>query len=537
MKWIKTPLEAERINYIPPLPDLLHDLSRISLSEGVKTAARDDVEQIADHFPHTFGRPTVHFSYEGIKKEPLPLRVGVVLSGGQAPGGHNVISGLFDALKKLHPGSLLFGFLGGPIGIVNNDYIEIAEDLLADYRNTGGFDLLGSGRTKIKTEEQLSYTLKVIEELELDGLVIIGGEGSNAYVAVLAEYLLSKGCKTCVVGVPKTIDGDLRAELLEISFGFDTACKIYAELIGNIERDAISSKKYYHFIKLMGRTSSHITLECALQTHPNIALICEEVAAQKKTLEQIVSEIADVIYARAERGKDYGVVVVPEGLIEFVPQMKELIEEINRALPKGKSYEIIKQLSLENQALFAQFPEQVRNQLLFERDVQGNVKLSHIATEQLLIEMIRENLHKREGFKGNFITMSHFFGYEGRSGFPSNFDASYCIALGHVAALLVHFGCTGYMALCHNLPYPIEEWKAAGIPITMLMAMEKKILEKRPLIPKSLVDLDDEPFVYFAYQREMWALEDDYRYPGPIQFGPSRLTEQPTFTLLLKRRG
>ncbi len=531
MKKLKTPLEAVRLKYDPPLPEILTDLTHCSIEGGSVTTSVADEAEIQKFFPSTFGRKILSCTKGALPGKCAPLRVGVMLSGGQAPGGHNVITGLFDALKKLHSDSRLFGFLCGPIGIVDNKHVELTAEILADYRNTGGFDLLGSGRTKVKTDEQLACSLKVIQDLKLDGLVIIGGEGSNAYCAVLAEYLLKHGCQTRVVGIPKTIDGDLQDGMLEVSFGFDTACKIYAELVGNIARDAISSKKYYHFIKLMGRSASHITLECALQTHPNMALICEEIVAEGKDLEQIADELAEMVYQRSQQGKEYGVVLIPEGLIEFIPKMMELIKELNPLLAKYPESEIAAHLSEKSRAAFDFLPLQIRQQLLSDRDHHGNVKLSHIATEQLLIHAVKEKLKQKEGYKGQFTALSHFFGYEGRSGFPSNFDASYCYALGHTAALLIQGGYTGYMAVVHHLGYHIEDWKAGGIPITMLMSMDK-----RPVIKKTLVDIHEEPFIYFDYQRGRWAMEDDYRYPGPIQYDSSSLSEQPTFTLLLRRR-
>lgn len=532
----KSRLQKFRESYKSPLPDLLKKLESIQFEKGEKTTSVSDQEQIQKLFPKTFGRPIVHGKI-GEKKEGKPLKVGVVFSGGQAAGGHNVIAGLFDALKILHPKSQLFGFLGGPSGIVQNKWKEISEDILAPYRNQGGFDLIGSGRTKIETEEQLQTSLKTMETHRLDGLVIIGGDDSNTNAAILAEYFLDKKCPTRVIGVPKTIDGDLKNAFLATSFGFDTAAKVYAEMIGNLARDALSAKKYYHFVKLMGRSASHLTLECALATHPNITLIGEEVEAQKQTLSQITQEIADIIINRAKNGLSYGIVLIPEGLIEFIPEIKKLIQELNALagqVAELKKEEIETKLSQEAKECFALIPKEIQKQLLLDRDPHGNVQVSLIETEKLLIQVVEQELAKR-GFKEKFAAQSHFFGYEGRSGFPSNFDAHYCQALGYTAALLINEGLTGYMACIGNLHHPVESWSISGLPITLLMYMEMRKGKQRPVIQKALVDLQGKPFAFFKKNRASWAEKDQYRYPGPIQFfGSEALTDSIPLTMQLE---
>lgn len=531
---MKSGIEEERLKYKPHLPRCLRDVSSLQVVEGESTEAMGDRDQIKELLPKTYGQPVVKFK-EGMSKTHAALRVGVVLSGGQAAGGHNVITGLFDALKRMNPGCRLFGFLGGPSGIVENSYIELTEEILADYRNTGGFDLIGSGRTKIEKPEQLEASRKNVESLSLNGLVVVGGDDSNTNAALLAEYFQSHGCHTHVIGVPKTIDGDLKNAHVEISFGFDTACKTYSEMIGNIERDALSAKKYYHFIKLMGRSASHITLECALQTHPNIALIGEEAAAKNRTLEQITEEIADIVCERAKQDKNYGVVLIPEGLIEFVPEMKQLIKELNALMAKQVD-DVAAGLSEKARETFDYLPEQIARQLLLDRDPHGNVQVSHISTESLLIHTVKKTLEARSDYKGKFNPVNHFFGYEGRCCFPSNFDADYCYSLGFAAAVLIDSGHTGYMSIVHKLSQPAEEWEVGGIPITMLMNMEERKGKRKPVIQKALVDLDGEPFKRFAQKRDSWSVEDHYRYPGPIQlFGPDSLTNEKTYTLKLEQ--
>lgn len=528
---MKYPLEEARLKYQPPLPRSLQDLSILEVETGEPTKTKDRIKEL---LPKSCGQPIVSFK-KGQAKTHIPLRVGVVLSGGQAAGGHNVIIGLFDALKKIHPDCRLFGFLGGPSGIVENQYIELTADVLNDYRNTGGFDLIGSGRTKIETPEQLEASKKNIEALNLQGLVIIGGDDSNTNAAILAEYFLTHSCHAKVIGVPKTIDGDLKNEQVDISFGFDTACKTYSEMIGNIARDALSAKKYYHFIKLMGRSASHITLECALQTHPNMALIGEEVAKKRLTLQQITHQIADMICERAKEGKNYGVVLIPEGLIEFVPEMKQLIKELNEKMAQ-RVEDVEGSLSEAARETFEFIPKEIAKQLLLDRDPHGNVQVSHIATEQLLIHTVKAELQNRTTYKGKFNPINHFFGYEGRSCYPSNFDANYCYSLGFAAAVLIDAGLTGYMSVVHHLTHAVEGWEVGGIPITMLMVMEERKGKLKPVIQKALVDLKGEPFNLFASLREKWSIEDHYAYPGPIQlFGPSSITDDSTFTLKLEQ--
>lgn len=465
------------------------------------------------------------------------MRVGVLFSGGQAPGGHNVLWGLLEALQKAHPKNSLVGFLRGATGLLENQKVEITSDLLQEYHNTGGFDLLRSGRSKIEKEEQFQAAIKTLNENSINALVVIGGDDSNTNAALMAEYFLKAKLPIQVIGVPKTIDGDLRGACLDISFGFDTACKVYKELIGNIARDALSAVKYYHFIKLMGRSASHIALECALATSPNLVLIGEEVALKKKSLQNITSEIADLITERAEKGKNYGVLLIPEGLIEFIPEMGRLIQELNNLLQIYPEAEMaLVKLSEEAQKTYHFLPKIIQEQLLFDRDPHGNVQVSHIATESLLILKVKEELKKRIHYKGRFHPVNHFLGYEGRSAFPSNFDANYCFALGHSAALLLQGGYTGYMATVYDLVAPIEKWQAGGIPLASMIHLEERKGKMVPVIKKSLVDLQGEPFKQFAELREGWRVEDLYRYPGPIQFqGAHSLTDMRPLTLNLRR--
>jgi len=517
----QTPLEKKRRSDEPLTPPWVAALKELSLRE----------EQIqADHSPlftNTSGQPVVYFEKGRLSKKGLTLRVGVLLSGGQAAGGHNVITGLYDGIKKIDSKSTLVGFLGGPGGLVDHKYQELTENILAEYRNTGGFDLIGSGRTKIETEEQFKASLKVCEQLKLDGLVIIGGDDSNTNAAFLAEFFVKNGCSTKVIGVPKTIDGDVKNPFVEISFGFDTASKTYSEMIGNIERDAISAKKYYHFIKLMGRSASHIALECALQTHPNVTLIGEEIAAEQKTLSQVTEEIAGVIESRSKQGRDYGVVLIPEGVIEFIPEIKALIAELNVESR-------VERLSSSAQTTFKLLPKEVQQQLLLDRDPHGNVQVSHVATEQLLIHTVKEALKKR-GFSGKFNPIAHFLGYEGRSAFPSHFDANYCYALGHVASALIAGGRTGYMCFISNLAQGVAAWKGGGVPLTALLGVEKRKGKDKWVIRKALVDLKGAPFQHFSSQREKWKVQDHYRFPGPIQFyGPAEICQQITISLELE---
>ena len=500
-------------------------------------------------FPNTYGMPVLSFE-PGEKKKCPAFNVGVILSGGQAPGGHNVISGIFDGLKSQNSDSKLYGFLGGPSGLIENEYTELTSDIIDEYRNTGGFDIIGSGRTKLEEESQFDKTLENCKKLNISALVIIGGDDSNTNAAVLAEYFEKHNAGVQVIGVPKTIDGDLKTDMIETSFGFDTACKVYSELIGNIERDANSAKKYYHFIKLMGRSASHIALECALQTQPNVAIISEEVAAKNMTLDDVVDQIVDVVVKRAENGDNFGSVLVPEGLVEFIPAMKTLISGLNDLLAKYESEVnalennkerrefVAGKLSADSARVFTSLPGGFANQLLLDRDPHGNVQVSMIDTEQLLIDMVKSKLKKlkKEGtFKGKFSAQAHFFGYEGRCAAPSNFDADYTYALGNTAAVLIAEGKTGYMASVRNLTESADKWIAGGIPITMLMNMERRHGSLKPVIQKALVELEGKPFQTFAANRQEWGVGTHYVYPGPIQyFGPSEVCDQTTRTIQLE---
>ena len=545
----KSELQLARAAYLPKLPKGLQ--GNVMVKEGAPTQSVDNQEEIKKLFPNTYGMPLVEF-VPGDEAHDKKINVGVILSGGQAPGGHNVICGLFDALKKLNPANRLYGFLMGPGGLVDHNYMEITADFIEDYRNTGGFDMIGSGRTKLEKTEQFDKGLEIIRELDIQAVVIIGGDDSNTNACVLAEYYAAKQCGVQVIGCPKTIDGDLKNDQIETSFGFDTACKTYSELIGNIERDCNSARKYWHFIKLMGRSASHIALECALQTQPNICLVSEEVEANDMTLNQIVENIAQVVADRAADGNNFGVVLIPEGLIEFIPAIGRLIEELNDLLAAhGADYKdldkdaqrayILAHLSNENAETFATLPEGVARQLSLDRDPHGNVQVSLIETEKLLSEMVAAKLDewKKEGkFVGKFAAQHHFFGYEGRCAAPSNFDADYCYALGTSAAQLIANGKTGYMAIVKNTTANTDEWKAGGVPITMMMNMEKRNGEMKPVIRKALVELDGAPFKAFAAQREVWARETAYIYPGPIQYwGPSNVCDQTTKTLKLEQEG
>lgn len=526
-------LQKLRVEFKPTLPNILQNLHNIQFHKGESTSCISHEEQIKGYFPQTFGRPIVE-GKEGDPRSGEALKVGVVFSGGQAAGGHNVVTGLFDALMSLCPQSKLIGFLGGPSGIVDNKTKELTQEVLAFYRNQGGFDLIGSGRTKIESEEQLAASLKVAQQHELDGIVVIGGDDSNTNAAVLAEYFLKNGCKTSVIGVPKTIDGDLKNSYIATSFGFTTAAKTYSEMIGNIARDALSAKKYYHFIKLMGRSASHITLECALEAHPNVALIGEEVAAKNMKLQDITKHVADVIAKRSENGMDYGVVLVPEGLVEFIPEMKQLISELNTLVAQEGAEQVESKLSADAKHCYDSLPEEIQKQLLLERDPHGNVQVSLIETEKLLIAAVKKELAGR-GFKGKFAAQNHFFGYEGRAGFPCNFDTHYCYALGYTAALLVDEGMTGYMTCVGNLQRPVQDWTVMGLPITLLMNMEMRKGKEKPVIQKALVDLEGKAFKFFEENREAWATEDHYRYPGPIQFfGEADMVDGISLTMLLE---
>ena len=540
-------LQQARAAYQPKLPKALQ--GAVKVQEGAPTQSVDNQEEIKALFPNTYGMPLVEF-VPGETENAKQMNVGIILSGGQAPGGHNVISGLFDQVKKLNPNNKLYGFLMGPGGLVDHDYVEITEELLKDYRNTGGFDLIGSGRTKLEKEEQFEKGLEIIRQLNINAIVIIGGDDSNTNACVLAEYYAAKNYGVQVIGCPKTIDGDLKNSQIETSFGFDTATKTYSEVIGNIERDCNSARKYWHFIKLMGRSASHIALECALQTQPNICLISEEIEAKDQTLNDIIENIAEVVAYRASQGNNFGVVLIPEGLVEFIPAIGRLIQELNDLLAAhGADYAdldkdaqrayILAHLTEENRATFETLPEGVARQLSLDRDPHGNVQVSLIETEKLISDMVGAKLAqwKKEGkYNGKFSALHHFFGYEGRCAAPSNFDADYCYALGTSAALLIASGKTGYMAIVKNTTARTDEWKAGGVPITMMMNMERRNGEMKPVIRKALVELEGKPFKAFVAQRDQWAKETCYVYPGPIQYwGPAEVCDQPTKTLELEQ--
>lgn len=512
----------------PEIPQIFHDLFQVSFA---KEPAPKPPANIPPLFPHSHEQPVLRGQLSKNARASKPLRVGVVFSGGQAAGGHNVVIGLHNALKKLHQDSRLFGFLDGPEGIIAGKNIELTSEKIAPYRNQGGFDMLGSGRTKIETDEQLASALRTMQNLKLDGLVVIGGDDSNTNAAILTEYFLKNSCPVKVIGVPKTIDGDLKNPFVGISFGFDTACRTYSEIIGNISRDALSAKKYYHFIKLMGRSASHIALECALQTRPNLTLIGEEVAEKKMTLSQIAKEIASLISERAAAGKNYGVILIPEGLIEFFPEIGILIKEINKILSLSSGADIASQLTPASQACFYALPEKIRDQLLHTRDPHGNVQVSLIETEHLIIEIVLRELKDRK----KFSPIAHFLGYEGRSAFPTHFDSNYCYALGCASALLIDEGASGYMAYISNLSKPISEWGFGGVPLVSLLHLESRNGKEKPVIQKALVDLKAGPFAQFARERNEMRMKDDYRNPGPIQFfGNSELTHAVPITLQLQ---
>ena len=541
----KSVLQQKRADYQPKLPTALW--GAIKVVAGEPTTSVGDQEEIKKLFPNTYGLPILTFEKDSNAKKTInePFNVGVILSGGQAPGGHNVISGLFDGIKNINKKNKLYGFLMGPSGLVDHKYIELTASIIDDYRNTGGFDIIGSGRTKLETTEQFEKGLEIIKELGIKAVVIIGGDDSNTNAAVLAEYYKAKNVPVQVIGCPKTIDGDLKNEVIETSFGFDTATKVYSEVIGNIERDCNSAKKYWHFIKLMGRSASHIALECALKTQPNYCVISEEVEANNETLNDIVDDIANVVAMRAADGNNFGTVLIPEGLIEFIPAMKTLIAQLNDMLAEhpevanldeAKQNELIlTHLSAENAETYKSLPETVARQLANDRDPHGNVQVSLIETEKLLSDMVAQRLEvmRSEGnYNGSFKTQHHFFGYEGRCADPSNFDADYCYALGYNAAQLINCGATGYLSSIRNLARPSVQWVAGGIPITMMMNMEHRNGKNKPVIKKALVDLKGKPFQVFAQHRAKWAKETCYTYPGPIQyFGPEEVCDQTSLTL------
>ncbi len=542
-------LQKARAAYQPKLPAALRS-GKIKIEMGAPTEPATDQEALKQLFPFTYGQPIARVVAGDDSLKPTPLKVGVVLSGGQAPGGHNVIAGLFDALKAANPDSRLFGFLKGPIGVIKGKCVELTAETIERYRNTGGFDMIMSGRDKIEKPEDLAACKANFETMGLDGLVIIGGDDSNTNAAILAEYLKANDCRTGVIGVPKTIDGDMKNEHIETSFGFDTAAKTYSELIGNIQRDATSAVKYWHFIRLMGRAASHVTLECALQTHPNITLVSEEVKDRCTTLEQIVGYITDVVVSRAAAGKNYGVLLVPEGLVEFISDIRTMIDELSAILGTDEDYlksltdhsERVQylngQLTAYSAKVYNSLPADAQ-EVLLKRDSHGNVPLSQVETERLLIDLVSDRIRhmKAQGeTEAKFSPLSHFFGYEGRCAAPSNFDADYCYSLGYTAAQMVRAGLTGYTVAVQNVTKPAEEWVAAGVPVTMMLNMEARKGKRVPVIKKALVDLDGKPFETFAANRVDWALNDCYVFPGPIQyFGPSEVCDAPTITLSLEK--
>ena len=549
-----SPLQIERLKYQPKLPQSLQNgVNGLRMVEGSATQSVRDQEQINALFPNTYGKPTVTFEASTVSKESEIRNVGVILSGGQAPGGHNVIAGLYDALKNANSANKLYGFLGGPSGIIDGKYVEFDDEFINAYRNTGGFDIIGSGRTKLETEEQFEKSLAVCKKLNISAVVIIGGDDSNTNAAMLAEWFVKHNAGIQVIGCPKTIDGDLKNEQIEISFGFDTATKTYAELIGNIERDANSAKKYWHFVKIMGRSASHVALEAALQTQPNITLISEEVQEKKMSLSSIIDYMTDIIVKRADAGKNFGIAVIPEGLIEFIPEMGSMISNLNdimatlendpdfvNATTIRDKFDIVEnRLDDENAKVYKSLPALIKGQLLADRDPHGNVQVSKIETEKLLIEMISTKLAelKEEGsFIGKFSAQSHFFGYEGRCAFPSNFDADYCYSLGYNAFALISFGMTGYLSSVRNLTESADKWIAGGVPLTMMMNMEKRHGEMKPVIQKALVRLDGPVFKQLQDNREDWSMNDRYLFPGAIQyFGPSSVCDITTVTLQLER--
>ena len=548
-----SPLQKARYEYSPKLPGMLRNgISEICVKEGSATASVADQDKIKALFPNTYGKSEITFEKGANTSAAKKQVVGVILSGGQAPGGHNVISGLYDALKATNKENVLLGFKGGPDGLLKDDYVEFDDKFIDAYRNTGGFDIIGSGRTKLETKEQFAIVAENAKKNGLTAIVIIGGDDSNTNAATLAEYMAANNTGVQVIGCPKTIDGDLKNEDIEASFGFDTATKTYSELIGNIERDANSAKKYWHFIKVMGRSASHVALECALKTQPNICLIGEEVAAKKMSLAQITNYIADAVEKRGNNGNNFGVAIIPEGIVEFVPEFSTLIAEINELLAGSKTdefnalpdwnakYDFIKAgLTAESFKVFDILPQGIQQQLFLERDPHGNVQVSLIESEKLFSEMVKNELAKRKAagsYKGKFGAQHHFFGYEGRCAFPSNFDADYCYSLGYNAFMLIQYGYTGYLSKVSNLAKPAEEWVAGGMPITKMMNMERRNGEDKPVIRKALVELDGKPFKFFEAHREEWAVETAYTYPGAIQYyGPSEVCDLTTVTLALEK--
>ena len=548
-----SPLQKARYEYVPKLPGMLrHGIAEIAVKKGEATTSVADQEKIAELFPNTYGEPEVTFEKGQNTSAAKKQVVGVILSGGQAPGGHNVVSGLYDALKATNKENVLIGFKGGPSGLIEDKFIVFDDEYMDQYRNTGGFDIIGSGRTKLETEEQFQIATEVCKKHGITAIVIIGGDDSNTNACVLAEYMAAHKTGVQVIGCPKTIDGDLKNEDIEISFGFDTATKTYSELIGNIERDCNSAKKYWHFIKVMGRSASHVALECALECQPNICLISEEVKAKKQSLSEIADYIADAVEKRAANGNNFGVVVIPEGVVEFVPEFSALINEINELLAGSKAdafnaleswtekYAFIeKGLSKEAMAVFAILPQAIQQQLFLERDPHGNVQVSLIESEKLFAALVGDKLKTRKAagtYTGKYATQTHFFGYEGRCAFPSNFDADYCYSLGYNAFMLIQYGYNGYLSKVSNLSRPAEEWVAGGMPITKMMNIERRHGEDKPVIKKALVELDGKPFKYFEAHRDEWAVETSYTFPGAIQYyGPTEVCDLTTRTLALEQ--
>ena len=548
-----SPLQKARYQYAPKLPKMLRNgISEISVLEGEETTSVADQEKIKALFPNTYGKKEITFQKGQNTSVAKKQVVGVILSGGQAPGGHNVVCGLYDALKATNPENVLYGFKKGPSGLLEDDYLIFDDAYIDQYRNTGGFDIIGSGRTKLETEDQFAVAAEVCKKHGITAIVIIGGDDSNTNAAVLAEYFAAHDAGVQVIGCPKTIDGDLKNEDIECSFGFDTATKTYSEVIGNIERDANSAKKYWHFVKVMGRSASHVALECALQTQPNVCLISEEVAEKKMSLSQIADYIADSVEARAAKGMNFGVAIIPEGVVEFVPEFSALIAEINEllagskaetfnALPNWKEkYAFIENgLSKEAMAVFAILPEGIQQQLFLERDPHGNVQVSLIESEKLFSAIVKAKLEERKAagtYKGKFNALHHFFGYEGRCAFPSNFDADYCYSLGYNAFMLIQYGYNGYLSKVSNLSKSADEWVAGGMPITKMMNIERRHGEDKPVIRKALVELDGKPFKFFEAHREQWAKETCYTYPGAIQYyGPAEVCDLTTRTLALEK--
>ena len=548
-----TPLQQARLQYQPKLPGMLRNgIKQISVLEGEATCSVADQAKIKELFPNTYGKKEITFVKGENTSETKKQVVGVILSGGQAPGGHNVVCGLYDALKATNKENVLLGFKGGPSGLLNDDYLEFDDEYIDQFRNTGGFDIIGSGRTKLETEQQFEVAAQVCKKHGVTAIVIIGGDDSNTNAAVLAEYFAAKNTGVQVIGCPKTIDGDLKNDDIECSFGFDTATKTYSELIGNIERDANSAKKYWHFIKVMGRSASHVALECALQTQPNICLVSEEVAEKKMSLSSIANYIADSVCAIAERGLNFGVAIIPEGVVEFVPEFKTLISEINELLAGSKADEFNKLdswtekysfiengLSKASMDVFALLPQSIQQQLFFERDPHGNVQVSLIESEKLFSALVKNELDKRKEagtYKGKFTAQHHFFGYEGRCAFPSTFDADYCYSLGYNAFMLIQYGYTGYLSKVSNLSQPAQQWVAGGMPITKMMNIERRHGEDKPVIRKALVELDGAPFKYFQAHRDIWAVETAFTYPGAIQYyGPTEVCDLTTRTLALEK--